>query len=326
MLAVIRGAGDLASAIALRLVRSGMQVAMTEIERPLTVRRTVAFSEAVRLGRTTVEGVEARLVRDAREATEVLEQAEVIPVLVDPECRCIAELSPDVVVDAILAKRNLGTAADMAPVVIGVGPGFTAGVDCHAVVESMRGHTLGRAYYEGSALPNTAIPGLVGGFAGERVLRATADGLFRGVAAIGDHVEAGQVVAYSGHGEVVAMISGTLRGLVADGVYVTRGLKCGDVDARGDASYCDLVSDKGLAIAGGVLEAILHLSGALAVSTKAGSPVESGELAGAESVASVADSAGLEGTTNDGSPAGLKGLTRVDSFHQAENPTKAGER
>ena len=270
MLAVIRGAGDLASAIALRLVRSGIQVAMTEIAHPLTVRRTVAFSEAVRLGRTTVEGIEARLVRDAREVAEVLEQAAAIPVLVDPECRCIAEFSPDVVVDAILAKRNLGTTMDMAPVVIGVGPGFTAGVDCHAVVESMRGHTLGRAYCEGSALPNTAIPGLVGGFAGERVLRATADGLFRGVAAIGDRVEAGQVVAYSGDGEVVAMISGVLRGLVADGVYVTKGLKCGDVDARGDASYCDLVSDKGLAIAGGVLEAILRLSGVLAGSTKEG--------------------------------------------------------
>ncbi len=269
MLAVIRGAGDIASAIALRLVRSDIQVIMTEIAHPLTVRRTVAFSEAVRLGSATVEGVEARLVRNTREALETLAHTDAIPVLVDPECRCI-EAHPDAVIDAILAKRNLGTTLDMAPTVIGVGPGFTAGVDCHAVVETMRGHTLGRAYYEGSALPNTAVPGLVGGFAGERVLRASADGVFRGVAAIGDCVEAGQVVAYSGDGEVVAMLSGVLRGLVADGVYVTQGLKCGDVDPRGDASYCDLISDKGLAVAGGVLEAILHLSGVLSEPAKAG--------------------------------------------------------
>ena len=127
----------------------------------------------------------------------------------------------------------------------------------------MRGHTLGRTYYEGSALPNTAVPGLVGGFAGERVLRAPADGLFRGVCAIGDHVEEGQVVAYVGNAPVVAMLTGVLRGLIADGVRVSKGLKCGDVDPRGDACYCRLVSDKGLSVAGGVLEAILCLSGIL---------------------------------------------------------------
>ena len=170
MLAIIRGAGDIATAIALRLWRSGISVVMTEIEQPLTVRRTVAFSEAVRLGQAQVEGVLAICVQDVRQAREVLERKHAIPVLIDPECRCI-ELKPDVVVDAILAKRNLGTSMDMAPVVVGVGPGFTAGKDCHAVVETMRGHTLGRAYYQGSALPNTAVPGLVGGFAGERVLR-----------------------------------------------------------------------------------------------------------------------------------------------------------
>ena len=163
--------------------------------------------------------------------------------------------------DAILAKRNLGTTMDMAPIVVGVGPGFTAGVDCHAVVETMRGHTLGRAYYEGSALPNTAVPGLVGGFAGERVLRAPCDGEFRGVATIGDHVEEGQVVAYAGDVPVVATLTGVLRGLIADGVQVRQGLKCGDVDPRDQSGYCGLVSDKGLAVAGGVLEAILHVGG-----------------------------------------------------------------
>lgn len=262
MLAIIRGAGDIATAIALRLWRCGISVVMTEIEQPLTVRRTVAFSEAVRLGQMQVEGVLAICVRDVVQAKEVLERKNAIPVLVDPDCRCI-ELKPDVVVDAILAKRNLGTSMDMASVVVGVGPGFTAGKDCHAVVETMRGHTLGRTYYEGSALPNTAVPGLVGGFAGERVLRAPADGLFRGVCAIGDHVEEGQVVAYVGDAPVVAMLTGVLRGLIADCVRVSKGLKCGDVDPRGDACYCWLVSDKGLSVAGGVLEAILCLSGIL---------------------------------------------------------------
>lgn len=258
MLVVVRGAGDIASAIALRLHRCGMTVVMTEIAHPLTVRRTVAFSEAVRLGKTQVEGVMAVLARDMAHASTLLAES-VIPVLVDPACACLGELKPDVVVDAILAKRNVGTSRDMAPVVVGVGPGFTAGVDCHAVVETMRGHTLGRVYYEGSALPNTAVPGLVGGFAGERVLRAPANGIFRGAAAIGDHVEQGQVVAYVGNMPVASTLTGTLRGLLADGVQVARGLKCGDVDPRNNAAYCKLVSDKGLAVAGGVLEAILHV-------------------------------------------------------------------
>ena len=264
MLAVIRGAGDIASAIALRLYRCGASVVMTEIAHPLTVRRTVAFSEAVRLGKTQVEGVTAVLVPHAAAAAEALGRSRDIPVLVDPACTCIDALAPDVVVDAVLAKRNLGTRRDMAPVVVGVGPGFTAGVDCHAVVETMRGHTLGRAYYEGTALANTAVPGLIGGFAGERVLRAPCDGVFRGVRTIGDHVECGQVVAYVDDAPVAATLTGVLRGLIADGVPVQRGLKCGDVDPRDDSSYCNLVSDKGLAVAGGVLEAILHESGAIA--------------------------------------------------------------
>ena len=244
MLAVIRGAGDIASAIALRLVRCGASVLMTEIGQPLTVRRTVAFSEAVRMGKAQVEGVTAVRARDASHALELLSGEGVVPVLVDPACACVKDVAPDAVVDAVLAKRNLGTT-----------------MDCHAVVETMRGHTLGRAYYEGSALPNTAVPGLVGGFAGERVLRAPSDGEFRGVATIGDHVEEGQVVAYAGDAPVVATLTGVLRGLIADGVQVRQGLKCGDVDPRDQSGYCGLVSDKGLAIAGGVLEAILHVGG-----------------------------------------------------------------
>ena len=260
MLVIIRGAGDLATGIALRLKRAHISVIMTDIPAPTAIRRTVAFSQAIVLGETKVEDVTARRV-ETPEAAMALLQENVVPVLADPEGICIPVLKPDVVVDAILAKRNLGTTMDMAPIVVGVGPGFTVGVDCHAVVETMRGHTLGRAYYEGSALPNTAVPGLVGGFAGERVLRAPCDGEFRGVATIGDHVEEGQVVAYAGDVPVVATLTGVLRGLIADGVQVRQGLKCGDVDPRDQSGYCGLVSDKGLAIAGGVLEAILHVGG-----------------------------------------------------------------
>lgn len=255
---LIRGAGDIASGIALRLYRGGMQVVMTETADPTTIRRTVAFSDAVRSGRQQVEDITAILSGDAKEAEDILGKG-MIPVLIDPECEMRKELSPDVLVDAILAKKNLGTKMSYAPVVIGVGPGFTAGKDCHAVVETMRGHTLGRVYYEGSALPNTNIPGLIGGFAGERVIRAPGDGIFFGVKKIGESVEAGETVGTVEGIPVRATISGVLRGLLADGVKVTKGMKSGDVDPRGEKEYCNLVSDKALSVAGGVLEAMLHV-------------------------------------------------------------------
>lgn len=178
MLIVIRGGGDLATGVALRLYRSGMDVVICETAVPTSIRRTVCFSEAVRLEEMMVEGVTAR--RAVPEEVPALLAAGIIPVLVDPEGACIPGLRPDAVVDAILAKRNLGTSMDMAPIVVAAGPGFTAGVDCHAAVETMRGHYLGRVIYEGSPLPNTNIPGLIGGYAGERVLRAPADGVFEG--------------------------------------------------------------------------------------------------------------------------------------------------
>ncbi len=259
MLTLIRGAGDIASGIALRLHRAGFQVVMTELAMPTTIRRTVAFSDAVTLGSQTVEGVTARLAGSCEEAVRLLEIGQ-IPVLVDPDCSCISVLKPDALVDAVLAKRNLGTAITDAPVVVGVGPGFTAGVDCHAVVETMRGHTLGRVYYEGSPLPNTNIPGLIGGFAGERVLRAPADGVFTGTRRIGDRVESGDTVGFVAGVPMQATISGVLRGLLADGVTVRKGMKSGDVDPRGDAGYCALASDKALSVGGGVLEAILHFT------------------------------------------------------------------
>ena len=262
MLALIRGAGDIATGIALRLHRAGIRVAMLEVAEPTTIRRTVAFSEAVRLGECAVEGITARLTLNVDEALRAIEHGEV-PVLVDPGAASVEALAPDVLVDAILAKRNLGTTIDMAPAVVGVGPGFTAGLDCHAVVETMRGHYLGRVHYEGPALPNTGIPGLIGGFAGERVMRAPADGVFRGRVRIGDEVRAGDVCGEVAGLPMRATIDGVVRGLLADGVHVSAGMKAGDVDPRCEPGFIRCASDKALAVGGGVLEAILALTSAL---------------------------------------------------------------
>lgn len=259
MLALIRGAGDLATGIALRLWRSGIRVVLTDLERPTAIRRTVAFSEAIVYGETTVEDVTARLAANADEARALLAQG-IVPVLADPGCTCREALAPDALVDAILAKRNLGTRITDAPVVVGVGPGFTAGEDCHAVVETMRGHTLGRVIYSGSALPNTNIPGLIGGFAGERVLRAPCDGIFTAVHRIGDTVEEGETIGFVEGQPMKCTISGVLRGVLDDGVPVKKGMKSGDVDPRCKPEYCTTISDKALAVGGGVVEAVLYLS------------------------------------------------------------------
>ena len=261
MLVVMRGGGDLATGVALRLYRSGMQVVICEIAAPTSIRRTVCFSEAVRLGETSVEGVTARRAGPA-EVPALLEDG-VIPVLVDPEARCIHAQKPDVVVDAILAKRNLGTTMDMAPAVVAAGPGFTAGTDCHAVVETMRGHDLGRVIWKGSATPNTGLPGLIGGFAGERVLRAPADGVFHQLLDIGAQVKMGDAAAEVGGVPMLCTLDGVLRGILADGIPVRKGMKAGDVDPRNQAENCRRASDKALAVGGGVLEALLALTGAL---------------------------------------------------------------
>lgn len=260
MLVVIRGAGDIASGIALRLFRAGMQVVMCDLAAPTSIRRTVCFSEAIRLGETRVEGVRGVLCADAAEARAAAAAGNVA-VLVDPEAACVRELAPDALVDAILAKRNLGTTRDLAPIVIGVGPGFTAREDCDAAVETMRGHYLGRVYYEGSPIPNTAVPGLIGGYAGERVMRAPADGIFEPCVEIGAQVAAGDVCATVGGEPMRATIDGVVRGLLQAGVPVHKGMKCGDVDPRCHPEYIESASDKALAVGGGVLEAILALSG-----------------------------------------------------------------
>lgn len=256
MRVVIRGAGDLASGVALRLWRAGMDVVLLDVEKPTAIRRTVAFSEAIVHGKQTVEDVTARLAT-AETAEETL-AAGMIPMLVDPEGRSIPTLRPDVLVDAILAKRNLGTKICDAPVVIGVGPGFTAGVDCHAVVETMRGHTLGRALYTGSPLPNTGIPGLIGGRSGERVLRAPADGIFEPRMKIGQLVQEGEIAATVNGKPMRCTLTGCLRGLLQGGLQVHEGMKCGDIDPRGQQANCFTASDKATAIGGGVLEALLH--------------------------------------------------------------------
>lgn len=259
MLTVIRGAGDIATGTALRLWRSGLKVAMTDLPNPTAIRRTVCFSQAIVLGRAMVEDVTAVRAQTAAEALELL-RGGVIPVLPDPAGTCIPGLQPDAVVDAILAKRNLGTKITDAPAVVGVGPGFTVGVDCHAVVETMRGHTLGRTYYQGSALPNTGIPGLIGGFSGERVLRAPADGVFHQLQEIGAIVTEGDVVAEVEGIPMRCTLTGVLRGILVDGTPVFKGMKAGDVDPRGVEANCFTVSDKALAVGGGVLEAVLHLT------------------------------------------------------------------
>ena len=262
MLVLIRGAGDIATGIALRLYRSGLQVVMTDLPRPTAIRRTVCFSPAITDGETTVEGVRAVYAPDTAAAKKYLSQG-AVPVLADPELACRDALHPDALVDAILAKRNLGTRMTDAPVVVGVGPGFTAGEDCHAVVETMRGHTLGRVIYRGSALPNTNIPGLIGGYAGERVLRSPADGIFTQLLDIGAEVKAGDIAGTVGGEPMRCTIDGVLRGILPSGTPVHKGMKSGDVDPRCQPEYCTTASDKALAVGGGVLEAILHLSGAL---------------------------------------------------------------
>ena len=254
-LVVIKGAGDLATGIAHRLFRSGFKILMTELAQPMVIRRTAAFAEAVFSGQAIVEDVVA-VKTEMADVLQVIHKGQ-IPVVVDPQGLVISMYKPLAVVDAILAKKNMGTQLTDAPIVIGVGPGFTAGGDVHAVVESMRGHYLGRVMTEGQALPNTGVPGEIGGYTKERILRAPCQGIFTGVSRIGDQVAAGDLVAYVDHQPVIAGITGILRGLLHDELMVDAGMKIGDIDPRCIPEHCFSISDKARAIGGGVLEAIL---------------------------------------------------------------------
>ncbi|HMQ52904.1 MAG TPA: selenium-dependent molybdenum cofactor biosynthesis protein YqeB [Anaerolineae bacterium] len=256
ILVLIKGAGDLASGVAYRLKRSGFALVMTELPAPLFVRRTVCFGEAVYSGETRVEGVVARRV-ESFEAARQLAATDVIPVLVDPPAAAISALRPAVVVDAILAKVNTGTTRQDAPLVIALGPGFSAGQDCHVVIETNRGHNLGRVIDQGPAEPDTKTPGVVKGYAADRVLRAPAAGRVIAAARIGDPLTEGQLIATVAGREVRAPFAGVLRGLIHEAVEVSPGAKIGDLDPRGVIEHCFTISDKSLAVAGGVLEAIL---------------------------------------------------------------------
>jgi xanthine dehydrogenase accessory factor len=256
---VLKGGGDLGTGVAYRLYRAGLHVLVTELPNPLVIRRRVALATAVYQGVVQVEGITARRVEGDQEIFAAWQRDEV-PVLVDPQALSVSRLQPTVLVDAIMAKKNSGTHITDAPIVIALGPGFVAGHDAHAVIETQRGHCLGRALYQGAAAPNSGEPGSTQGVSLKRVLRAPAAGRFETLCQIGDHVQAGQIVARVGEAPLRTAIDGVVRGLLAPGLEVRAGLKVGDVDPRDVVEHCFLISDKALAIGGGVLEAVFYLA------------------------------------------------------------------
>jgi xanthine dehydrogenase accessory factor len=259
-LVAVKGAGDLASGVIHRLVRAGFPVVVSELARPTVLRRTVAFAEAIPLGEITVEGVTARRVSTLQEAHTLLARGEV-PVLIDPSGACLQAARPRVLVEATLSKRNSGISIHDAPLVIALGPGYTAGKDVHAVVETQRGHNLGRVYWQGMAEADTGVPGMIGGYSSERLLRAPSAGTLVGTRQIGDAVEVGELVAQveidGATTPVCTQIRGIVRGLLRAGLPVTAGMKVGDIDPRAVREHCFTISDKSRAVAGGVLEALL---------------------------------------------------------------------
>lgn len=255
---VIRGAGDLATGIAYRLHKAGFRVLMLEIEKPLVIRRKVAFASAIFEDECTVEGVKAVKAKSPHNINLIWSQG-LIPVLIDPEAKILPFIKPGILVDAILAKKNLGTNRNMAPITIGLGPGFNAGVDVDIVIETNRGHNLGKLIFSGYAEENTGIPGQVMGYARERVLYAPADGVIHNLSDIGEEVKKGQIISYVGDKPVSAAIDGVLRGLIMNGMIVSAGLKIGDIDPRGIKEYCYTISDKARSLGGSVLEAIMFL-------------------------------------------------------------------
>jgi xanthine dehydrogenase accessory factor len=258
LVVLIRGAGEMASGVAHRLHQSHFKICMIEIPHPLAVRREVTFSEAIYEGEKEVEGVRAKLISKTEEIESMWKKRH-IPILIDPDGKKTRSfLKPDVLVDAIMAKKNLGTQINDAPLVIGLGPGFTAGKDVHVVIETNRGNNLGKMILNGMAEPDTGIPGEIGGYTIERLLRTMKKGIFRPQKSIGERVNKGAVVAVVGDYPVLAKISGVVRGLLREGVEVKKGMKVGDIDPRGKREHCFTISDKARAIGGGVVEAILY--------------------------------------------------------------------
>ena len=256
LLACVWGGGDLGSGVAYRLFRAGYPVVILELPQPSVIRRAVSFAQAVYDGSTKIDGVKARRVEHAADAI-ALARSGVIAVLVEPEGDSLPRLKPSILIDARMLKDNPGDISlSLAPLVVALGPGYTAGADCHAVVETNRGHDLGRVIWEGKAEKNTGVPGKVGTHQADRVLRAPASGKIKSIAQIGDRVAAGQTIATVGGRPLLAPFNGALRGLAHDGLLVSAGKKIGDVDPRGVRRNCFTISDKALAIGGGVLEAI----------------------------------------------------------------------
>lgn len=259
-LIIVRGGGDLATGTIHRLWSAGFRVLVLETEQPAAIRRQVSVCEAVYEGSVTVEGMKAVHISKAEAAEQIISEGNV-PVLVDFAGTCIAGLRPAVLVDAILAKKNLGTKKNMAPLTIALGPGFMAGEDVDFVIETKRGHNLGRILKEGTAIPNTGIPGMIGGYAAERVIHADGSGVLTGIRKIGDIVEKDEKIAYiktkDGDKPVLATIPGIIRGLIRDGYPVTKGFKIADIDPRvEELANCFTISDKARCIAGSVLEVI----------------------------------------------------------------------
>ena len=266
-LIVVRGGGDLATGTIYKLKKSGFPVLILEVANPSAIRRNVAFCEAVYQGTQTVEDMTCYLAESLERAKQFLEEGK-LTVLVDPKGEAIPVLKPLAVVDGILAKKNLGTNRDMAPITVALGPGFTAGEDVDAVIETKRGHNLGRVLWTGSAAPNTGIPGIIGGYGKERVIHCPAEGILRNVKKITDTVSKGDVIAVveteNGEIPVKATLDGILRGLIRDGYPVKPGFKMADIDPRTEEyNNCFTISDKARCIAGGVLEVILQRKGEL---------------------------------------------------------------
>jgi xanthine dehydrogenase accessory factor len=255
-IALLRGAGDLGTGAALRLQRAGWRVVMAELAQPLLIRQAISFASAIYLGSIEVEGTLAQRIDDVVEIDRVWREDH-IPVIVDPDRSIAARLQPAALVDAIMAKANTGTRIGDAPIVVALGPGFTAGIDCHAVVETNRGHNLGRVYYQGSAEADTHVPGKLGGQDSKRALHSSSAGRFRAERKIGEQVKAGEVIGRVGSEVITSKLDGVLRGILFDGLAISAGTKVADVDPRGEVSYCFSVSDKAWAVGGGVLEALM---------------------------------------------------------------------
>ena len=257
---VIRGGGDIGTGVAHRLYRSGFDILILEIEKPLVIRRKVAFAQAVFDGQTVVEGVKAVKACNRKEIETIWGEGN-IPIIIDPHVSMVREVKSEVLVDARLAKRATDMYKGIAPLTIALGPGFKAGKDVDVVIETYRGHNLGKVILDGYAKPNTGIPGAIDGYGEERVLRAPCDGKIRNLLDIGDEVTKGETVCYIDNEAVRASIDGIIRGITLNGMNVAKDLKIGDIDPRGVREYCFTISDKARAIGGGVLEAILYLKG-----------------------------------------------------------------